>query len=311
MDEPRRPGLRDILAKVGQRLGERPGSVREAVTRAEKRLAEAGADAPRLCAELLAGHAFGLSRMGLIMRHNDSPLPQQLDVLEGFLARRAKGEPLAYILGEREFFGLAFRVTPDVLIPRPETEHIVEAAQQRFDAKAELRFADFGTGSGILAVTIAHLFPKAHGLAVDLSGAALEVARANARAHEVAERLEFLCADFTTLQLAPASLDLLVTNPPYVTEGEYAGLSPEVRDFEPRQALVSGPDGLDHLRGLLPVAAAALKPGGALLCEIGCQQGPAALALASRPDCGFEAAAILKDLAGLDRVLAAVRKRDV
>lgn len=303
-----RPSLRDILAKAADKLASPPGSVREAVNQAAKRLETAGVDAPRLCAELLCAHAFGLSRMGLIVRAKDTPLPEQLSRLDGFLARREKGEPLAYILGEREFFGLAFRVTPDVLIPRPETEHIVEAVQAQFKRDAAFRFADFGTGSGILAVTIAHLFPNASGLAVDLSGHALEVARDNARAHEVAERLEFLCADFTRLELAPAGLDLLVTNPPYVTEGEYAALSPEVRGFEPRQALVSGADGLDHLRGLLPVASRGLKPGGRILCEIGCGQGPAALALAEEAGLGFADAAILKDLAGLDRVLSLVRQ---
>ena len=289
------------------RLGETPGTVREAVAWAEKEFSAAGIDAPRLSAELLAGKAFELSRLGLIVRHTDTLEPEQLDALRALVARRAAGEPVAYILGEREFFGLAFRVTPDVLIPRPETECIVEEVQRLFSAKAPLTFADFGTGSGALAVTLAHEFPAAHGLAVDLSGAALEVARQNARAHGVAERLEFRCADFTSLELPPASLDLVVANPPYVTQEEYAVLSPEVRNFEPELALVSPEQGLAHLRGLLPVAARALRPGGALLCEIGSGQGQAALELAAASGLGLGETAILKDYAGLDRILKAVR----
>jgi release factor glutamine methyltransferase len=210
---------------------------------------------------------------------------------------------VAYILGEKEFFGLAFRVTPDVLIPRPETELIVEQGMGLFTPDAAFSFADFGTGSGCLAVTLAHVFPKARGLAIDLSGRALEVARGNARAHGVDDRLEFLCADFTCLALIPGSLDLVVANPPYVSEEEYAGLSPEVRAFEPREALESAEDGLWHLRALLPVAARALRPGGTLLCELGCDQGPRGLALAQDKALGLAKAAILKDYAGLDRIL--------
>lgn len=304
MSAPRRPSsLREVLA----RLDTRPGTVREAVSWAEQELAAAQADSPRLSAELLAAHAFGLSRLGLIMRHNDRPGEDQLAEFRRLVARRAGGEPAAYILGEKEFFGLALRVTPDVLIPRPETECIVEEAQRLFPKDAPLCFADFGTGSGALAVALATEFPRSRGLAVDLSGHALEVARHNARIHNVTERLDFACADFTRLSLAPASLDLVVANPPYVTEAEYAGLSPEVRDFEPASALVSPEEGLWHLRGLLPVAAQALRPGGVLLCELGSGQGAAALDLTRDPALDFSEPAILKDYAGLDRILKAVR----
>ncbi|MDR3641360.1 MAG: peptide chain release factor N(5)-glutamine methyltransferase [Humidesulfovibrio sp.] len=282
-------------------------TVREAVSWAERELAAAGVDAPRLSAELLAGRAFGLSRLGLITHHTDTPAPGSMDTFYALVARRAAGEPAAYILGEREFFGLDFRVTPDVLIPRPETEGIVEEAQRLFLADTPLVFADFGTGSGALAVTLAHEFPAARGLAVDISEQALAVASGNARANGVAERLDFVRADFTTLELPAASLDLLVSNPPYVTESEYAMLSPEVRDFEPALALVSPEEGLAHIRGLLPVAVRALRPGGVLLCELGCGQGPAALALTSESGPGLCNVTILKDYAGLDRILKAFR----
>lgn len=309
MSEERRPSafsaVRDLLAKHDQR--QRPGTVGEAVLLAEKELAAAGVDSPRLSAELLAAQAFGLSRLGLIVRAKDKPTDEQQSAFRALVARRAKGEPAAYILGEREFFGLPFHVAPAVLIPRPETECIVEEALRLFPANTALRFADFGTGSGALAVALAHEFPEARGIAVDLSGHALEIARRNARANGVEERLDFQCADFTRLELAPQSLDLVVANPPYVTEAEYGELSPEVRCFEPREALVSAEQGLWHLRGLLPVAARALKPGGALLCELGSGQGPAALELAASAPLGLGHLEILKDYAGLDRILKAVR----
>jgi len=308
--EERPKSLREVLSRLNQKLEQaKPGSVAEALNRATERLSCADVDAPRLSAELLACKAFGLSRLGLIVRKKDEVSLEQQAALEALVERRAKGEPAAYLLGEKEFFGLAFRVTPDVLIPRPETEGIIEEAQRLFPADAALRFADFGTGSGALAVSLAYVFPQSRGLAVDLCGQALEVARANAREHGVAGRLEFLCADFTGLGhssgLAPASLDLIVANPPYVTEAEYAGLSIEVRGFEPRAALVSADQGLAHIRGLAPTALRALRPGGVLLCEIGSTQGRAVLELFSDPSQGFAEAAILHDYAGLDRVLRA------
>lgn len=284
-----------------------PATIAEALAAAAAELSASGADSPRLSAELLAAHAFGLSRLGLIVHAKDRPQAEAFDAFQALVARRATGEPAAYLLGEKEFFGLAFRVTAAVLIPRPETELIVGEAQRLFPADAQLTFADFGAGSGALAVSLAHVFPQARGLAVDLSAEALEVARHNAREHGVAGRLEFLCADFTCLELPPASLDLVAANPPYVTEAEYAGLSLEVRDFEPRAALVSPDAGLAHIRGLARVAAQALKPGGALLCEFGSSQGRAVLDLFRDPSLGLAEPAILKDYAGLDRVLCARR----
>lgn len=282
-------------------------SIHEALCWAEKELTLALVDSPRLCAELLAAKAFGFSRLGLIVHHKDQPDEASCRTLKALISRRAAGEPAAYILGEKEFFSLAFCVTSHVLIPRPETECIVEEAQRLFAPQAALRFADLGTGSGALAVTIAHEFSQARGLAVDLSPQALSVAKQNAHTHGVEDRLEFFHADFTTLSLAPDSLDLVVANPPYVTESEYLELSPEVREFEPLTALVSPEQGLWHIRGLLPVAAQALRPGGVLLCELGCDQGAAALALAKDLCHEFSEITILKDYAGLDRILKAVK----
>ena len=309
MAERERPTtLREVLA----RLDRRPGTIAEVLAEATAELAALGLDAPRLSAELLGTKAFGLSRLGLIVRAKDRLTEESLATFRSLVARRAQGEPVAYLLGEKEFYGLAFRVTPDVLIPRPETELIVEEALRLFATDAHLRFADFGTGSGSLAVSLAHVFPNARGLAVDLSPQALEGARGNAREHGVKDRLEFLCADFTRIDFTRAdlpvgSLDLVVANPPYVSEAEYAELSVEVRCFEPVSALVSPDQGLALIRGLAPAAAQALKPGGTLLCEFGSSQGRAVLEFFSQPAQGFAQPVILRDYAGLDRVLRAVR----
>ena len=286
---------------------QRPDTIAQALRAATAELAALGLDAPRLSAELLAAKALGLSRLGLIMQAKDFLTGEALAAFRSLMARRAQGEPVAYLLGEKEFYALRFRVTPDVLIPRPETELIVEEALRLFAADAPLRFADFGTGSGALAVSLAHVFPNARGLAVDLSPQALAVARGNARLHGVEDRLEFLCADFTRVAMPAASLDLVVANPPYVSEAEYAGLSVEVRSFEPGLALVSPDAGLAHIFGLAPVAAQALKVGGTLLCEFGASQGRAVLEFFSQAEHGFDRPVILRDYAGLDRVLRAVR----
>lgn len=294
----------------------RPDTLAQALCAATAELAALGLDAPRLSAELLAAKALGLTRLGVIMRSKDFLAGDELALFRSLVARRAKGEPVAYLLGEKEFYGLNLRVSPDVLIPRPETELLVEEAlrlfppdvQRRlFPSNAPLRFADLGTGSGALAVALAHVFPNSRGLAVDVSPQALAVARENGRAQGVEDRLDFLCADFTSLVLPAASLDLIVANPPYVTEAEYAALSHEVRGFEPGLALVSSETGLAHIRALAPVAAQALVPGGALLCEFGSSQGRAVLEIFRDPVLGFAQPVILRDYAGLDRVLRAQR----
>jgi len=238
-------------------------TVREALAWAVPVLTQSGADSPRLTAEILAGEAFGLSRLELITRNTEAQPEDSVLRFRALVARRVAGEPVAYILGCREFYGLDFQLGPETLIPRPETERIIELATAAFTAEAPLRFVDFGTGSGILAVTLAHLFPNSHGLAVDLSPGALKVAQHNAQTHAVADRIDFLLADMTTPVLAPSSFELIVSNPPYVTEPEYADLEREVRDHEPRLALVSPGDGLWHVRGLLRHAVPALAPGAA------------------------------------------------
>jgi release factor glutamine methyltransferase len=266
-----------------------------------------GVDSPRLSAELLAAHALGCSRLSLNLERDRVLDDREYADLDALVARREAGEPVAYILGAKEFYGLDFAVSPAVLIPRPETEHIVEAVEASFAKGQPFRFADLGTGSGILAVTIATLFPEARGEAVDISPDALDVARANAQAHNVADRLEFVLADFTD-ETVEGAFDLVVSNPPYVSEPEFAAASHEVTGFEPTGALVSGPDGLDHIRAMLPGVAAMLKTGGRFFMEIGYDQAKMVIDIVLDDCPEFEEVGVQKDLSGLDRVLC-VRKK--
>lgn len=280
--------------------------LRDALLGYADRLAAAGVDSPRLSAEVLLAYALGAQRITLVAEAKRPLTNAELVRAEHFISRREKGEPVAYITGTKEFYGLDFAVTPATLIPRPETEHIVEEAQRLFPSDASFRFIDLGTGSGALAVTLAALFPQSTGLALDLSAEALAVARKNAERHGVADRIEFVPGDFRHA-LPGGAYDLAVANPPYVGREAYDCLDREVALFEPTGALLSGEDGLDHVRGLLPRVQTALRGGGVLLMEIGCDQGTAVLRLLNAQDSGFESGVIISDLAGLDRVVRATR----
>lgn len=283
------------------------------ISTATARLKAAGVDSPRLSAELLAAHASGLDRLRLRTWPDTPLLPEWLDILENLLARREQGEPMAYLIGTREFFGRDFLVTPHTLIPRPETELLVEAALKLFGS-APIQFADFGTGSGCIAVTLCAERPHWSGLAVDASAGALATAAENAH-HYHTHGLCFARADFTRPLLADGSLDLLVSNPPYVSEAEYADLSPEVARFEPKNALVpgigvspvhtDGSTGLEHAALVITAAGRALHPGGVLLMEHGWTQGPAIQVLLENNT--WHNPLIHKDLAGLNRFVSAVR----
>lgn len=272
-----------------------------------RKLEKAGVDSPKLSAELLLAHVLGLSRIDLVLEPLRAMQDGEVARFLSLCARREAGEPVAYLLGEKEFYGLLFNVTPDVLIPRPETEHVIEEVQAAYAPDAKFIFADLGTGSGILAVTLAKLFPNACGLAVDVSPAVLLVARRNAVRHGVERRLQFLHADFTCPLFAKASLDLCVSNPPYVSRGEYAEVSPEVSGYEPETALLSAENGMAHIRLMAPHVSEALKRGGRLFIEMGYSQGAAVLAVLSESGLGFAEQRVVRDLAGLDRVVAAVR----
>ena len=273
---------------------------------AARRLAHT--DAPALTAQLLLCHVLEIDRVALIA-HSEEPIPAEDEArLEALLERRSGGEPLAYLLGVREFYGRDFAVNSHTLIPRPETEHLIETALDFFDAQGRagdaLRFLDLGTGSGCIAVTLAAERPAWRGTAVDISSGALETARKNAESNDVS--LSFLLADFTQpLPFDPASFDLVVSNPPYISEEEYAGLDAGVRDFEPRSALVPGPEGMEHPRAVEEAARRLLRPGGLFLMEHGWLQGEACRALCHE-DFWKDVQTGL-DLAGRDRFLFAVR----
>lgn len=278
-------------------------TVRDILLKTETYLRDKNVDSPRLSAQVLLATGLGLDRMGLFL-NMDRPLkPSELDVIRPLVARRGAGEPVAYITGEREFFSLSFEVTPDVLIPRPETEMIVEEALRLFQGESSLAFADMGTGSGCLAVTLAKHLPMSLGLALDKSRGALDVAARNAVRHGVRDRLEFLEASFADLPARPGGYGLIVANPPYVSEGEYGQLSPEVSGHEPLSALVPGATGLEAYPAVVAAAWKTLAPGGVLIMEIGWKQGEVVKHLLESPDFGFVAGAILPDLAGNDRVV--------
>jgi release factor glutamine methyltransferase len=262
----------------------------------------------RLDAETLLLHQIGKNRAWLITHRDDDFAGCRAIGYAALLERRAKGEPIQYILGECEFFGLPFRVTPDVLIPRPETELLVEKAAQLmpvFDRSCEgfsPRVLDAGTGSGAIAISIAHDWGQAEITAVDISPAALEVARSNAERLGFAEQIRFLQGDLLA-PIAGEVFDLIVSNPPYVPAADHDSLAVEVRGYEPRLALFAGVDGLDVYRRLIPTAHAALRHGGYIALEIGYGQADAVRDLLQAAD--FELIEFTPDLQGIPRVVTA------
>ena len=258
-------------------LVDRVAQARDCFARAGVAGDEAQADA-----EVLARHALGWNRAAYLARRRDPPPPGFETRFAPLAARREKREPVAFITGSREFWGRAFAVGPAVLTPRPETELLVETAIELLDDRrdAPLSIADVGTGSGCLAVTLAREFPRAAVTAVDISPDALTVARRNAAAHGVADRIDWVEAPLATWLSgsAPdggAGIDLLVANLPYVPTGELSSLPPEVRLHEPRIALDGGPDGLDPLRELLQAVSAGLNPDARVVVELGMGQADA------------------------------------
>jgi len=257
---------------------------------------------PRRDAELLLLRLIGRDQAFLLTHPDASLTEDQAAQYDKWLRRRAAHEPIQYILGKQEFFGLSFAVTPDVLIPRPETEHLVEALLARVPHDKPLNIADIGTGSGAIAVSLAHSLPKARVTALDISEAALAVAQRNAETHQVAGRVRFLKSDLLSA-VAGESFDAIVSNPPYVAEADRAALEPQVRDYEPASALFAGLSGLDNYERLIPQAQVALKPGGWLLMEIGQGQREALAQLLS----GWTNVSFVNDLQGIPRVACAQR----
>lgn len=275
-------------------------STREALTLGAQRLAPLAT--ARRDAELLLLHTLQQDRAWLLT-HPEAPIPPtQLAQYKTLLNRRARHEPIQYITGRQEFYGLTLRVTPDVLIPRPETEHLVEAALDRIPAntpaRIPTRILDVGTGSGAIALAIAAHRPHAAVTAVDQSPAALAIARENAAAHHLTSRIRFLQSNL--LGAIPAEpFDLILSNPPYVPANE--PLEPQVLHFEPHQALFAGPSGLDIYRRLIPQARKSLAPNGWLLMEIGHGQQESLTQLLA----GWQNIHFVPDLQGIPRVVIA------
>ena len=266
-----------------------------------------GAESARLDAEVLLAHVRGCPRIALYTAFGEVvPEPQRAAFRE-LVKRRGAGEPVAYLVGHREFFSLPFAVTRDVLVPRPETEGLVVRAIDLCKGMDAPRIVDVGTGSGAIVVALAKHLPRARLAATDVSAAALGVARANAARHGVADRIAFAACDLLADPAVAGPWDVIASNPPYVREDEYAALPRDVRDHEPRGALVAGPTGVEVVARLAAAAEESLAPGGWLLVEIGPAVAAAAeAALAARP--GLEPQPTLKDLAGLPRIVQARRR---
>lgn len=261
-------------------------------------LQQAGVDNGRLDGELLLAATLGLDRVGLYLNYDRPMEPAELEGFREFVKRRARREPLQYILGTTEFWSLPFKVTPAVLIPRPDTEILVEEALKRADDAPSI--LDVGTGSGAIAVALAHELPAAQVVAVDCSPEALAVARGNATLNGVDGRISFQEGDLFALE--SAEYDLVLSNPPYIPVADIPTLMPEVRDHEPRGALVGGEDGLEAYRALARQAPTLLRAQGWLLVEVGIGQAEAVAELLEAAGLGH--IAVRADYAGIPRVVA-------
>ena len=278
----------------------RAGPLGKVLQQAIQLLKAAGVPVPRLTAEVLLCHVLEIDKSFLYAHPEQRLGPEQLQVLQAGVERRCRGEPTQYITGVQEFHGLDFTVTPDVLIPRPETEHLVEEALAR--AQGAQAILDVGTGSGCVAVSIKKNLPSAKVVAGELSGAALRVAAENSRRLE--SPVEFVQADLVET-FSTGSFDMVVCNPPYVPLADLPGLQRELRS-EPSIALFGGEDGLQFYERLAGTVARILKPGGWLLLELGYRTRQAVEALLTGGD--WHKPAVKADLAGIDRVLAVQRR---
>ena len=300
--------------------------VRTTLQRAVAELERARVPSHGLAAELLLQHALGRDRAWLYAHPEAEVAPEEVESFSRMIARRAAGTPTQYLTGKQEFWGIEFSVGPGVLIPRPETEHVVEVALERLKPKRlpepseqslrrermgrALRIVDVGTGSGCLAVALARELPQARIWATDLSRAALAIAWHNAVRHDLEARIEFIEASLLTPFLLGGEaenagpFDLIVSNPPYVARSEFEGLARELRDHEPREALLAGETGLEVFRPLVRQAEKVLTPNGAIVLEVGAGQAAEVRALFGE---FWKDISVTKDLAGIERVVSALR----
>jgi len=266
-----------------------------------------GIENPRLNIELLLAHVLNKKRLDLYLQFEQEVDEATLARLRELVRRRATGEPVQYVIGEAPFYGLTFAVNRHVLIPRPETELLVEVVMRRLKFAPvnhqPLTIFDIGTGSGCIAVALAKQLPEAQIFAVDASAEALAVARANAERHGVEKSTRFLQGDLLEALPDNVGADVIVSNPPYIASGDRATLPKEVRDFEPVQALVAGEDGLEVIRRLVSTAKRVLSPSGFVALEIGAGQRPAVEQLFR--DHGYNGVEVVKDLQGHERIVIA------
>ncbi len=265
------------------------------------------AERARRDAELLLLHAAELDRASLLARWKEKLDIEQAASFVELIERRRVGEPIQYILGKAEFYGLPFRVTPDVLIPRPETEYVVEKAIALAAGMKQPRIVDVGAGSGAIAVALAYALPDAQITAIDVSEPALAIAKENAARNGVDGRIRFLRGDLLEpiRDEVEERFDFVVSNPPYVPRGDAASLAVEVRDYEPALALFAGEDGVEVYRRLIPEAFGVLKPGAFMVLEIGFGQADAVRALLDLS--GFRKINFVPDLQGIPRVACGQR----
>ncbi|MCJ7728496.1 MAG: peptide chain release factor N(5)-glutamine methyltransferase [Sedimentisphaerales bacterium] len=309
--------------------GNEPWTIRKLLNWVTEYLKNKGVDVPRLSAELLLSHVLGLKRIELYTQFNKAVESEQLSQLRELVKRASEHEPIAYLTGKREFYSLDFEITGDCLIPRPETELLVERAIEFLRARDGRQPAvslpapsviegpnpyvcDLCTGCACVAVAIARNFANCRIVATDISDAALEVAERNITRHGLGGRIELLRGDlFEPIipGLGAAKFDLIVCNPPYVSEPEFKKLAKNVRDFEPKVALAAGADGLDIIKRVIADAGQFLKPASALMLEIGNEQGPVVHKLLEATGC-FDAITIEKDYNKLDRLAIAVMKQN-
>jgi release factor glutamine methyltransferase len=277
-------------------------SVLEIIKRTTGFFEQRGVESARLNAELLIGHALGLKRMQLYLQFERPLTEAELEKIRPLVKRRGGREPLQYIIGETEFSGLKLKVDRRALIPRPETERLVELVTQQVTVPPAT-ILDLGTGSGAIALALAKAWPEAVVTAVDKSTDALALARENAVACALDGRVTFLASDWFSALPAGAQFQLIVANPPYLSDAETAAAQPEVKDFEPRSALAAGNNGAADLEHILRTARPFLAAGGLLACETGIAQHQALLALAAGQ--GYARAESLRDLTGRERYLLA------
>jgi release factor glutamine methyltransferase len=277
-------------------------TVLEIIKRTTEFFEKRGVESPRLNAELLIGHALGLKRMQLYLQFERPLTEVELEKIRPLVKRRGSREPLQYILGQAEFAGLKLKVDRRALIPRPETEYLVELLGKHL-AQPPASILDLGTGSGALALALATKYPGATVTAVERSPDALALARENAAALELSARVEFIESDWFAAVPAEQRFDLIVSNPPYLTEAEVGDAAAEVKDHEPRAALVAAQEGRADLEIIVRDAKSHLVPGGALACETGIAQHPALLEQAAKA--GYGRAQGLPDLTGRPRYVLA------